>query len=196
MNAYYVLSSLLHYFQSNTSLLYSTFIHPSHYRNFSFISNTSCFLILLIVIYFLRHIYFLSTMLISCRYQLHLWIRNEAQRHRNLPEATHRLQSNVLIWFLFFHCPWQFTNQCNAGDPGLIPELGRSLGEGIGYPLQYSWASLVAQVVKKSARSVGDLGSIPGLGRSPGEGKCYPLPYSCLENSMDCRVYGVTKSQT
>ena len=30
---------------------------------------------------------------------------------------------------------------CNAGDPGSIPGLGRSHGEGIGYPLQYSWAS-------------------------------------------------------
>ena len=37
---------------------------------------------------------------------------------------------------------------CNARDPGLIPGLGRSAGEGIGYPLQYSWASLVAQLVK------------------------------------------------
>ena len=37
---------------------------------------------------------------------------------------------------------------CNAGNPGLIPGLGRSPGEGIGYPLQYSWASLVAQLVK------------------------------------------------
>ena len=37
---------------------------------------------------------------------------------------------------------------CNAGDPGLIPGWGRSLGEGIGYLLQYSWASLVAQLVK------------------------------------------------
>jgi len=37
---------------------------------------------------------------------------------------------------------------CNAGDPGLIPGSGRSPGEGIGYPLQYSWASLVAQMVK------------------------------------------------
>ena len=36
---------------------------------------------------------------------------------------------------------------CNTGDPGSIPELGRS-GEGIGYPLQYSWTSLVAQLVK------------------------------------------------
>ena len=37
---------------------------------------------------------------------------------------------------------------CNAADPILIPGRGRSAGEGIGYPLQYSWASLVAQVVK------------------------------------------------
>ncbi|XDA90576.1 hypothetical protein R6Z07F_020178 [Ovis aries] len=36
----------------------------------------------------------------------------------------------------------------NAEDLGLIPGLGRSTGEGIGYRLQYSWASLVAQVVK------------------------------------------------
>ena len=38
---------------------------------------------------------------------------------------------------------------CNAGDPGLIPGLGGSPGEGIVYTLQCSWASLVAQLVKK-----------------------------------------------
>ena len=37
---------------------------------------------------------------------------------------------------------------CNAEDASLIPGLGRSPGEGIGYPLQYFWASLVAQLVK------------------------------------------------
>ena len=37
---------------------------------------------------------------------------------------------------------------CNVGDPGSIPGSGRSPGEGISYPLQYSWASLVAQLVK------------------------------------------------
>ena len=83
---------------------------------------------------------------------------------------------------------------CNAGDPGSIPGVGRSLGEGIGYPLQYSWASLVAQLVKNPPAMI-DLGSIPGLGRSPGEGKGYPLQYSGLENSMNCIVHGVTKSQ-
>ena len=37
---------------------------------------------------------------------------------------------------------------CNAGAPCLIPGSGRSAGEGIAYPLQYSWASLVVQLVK------------------------------------------------
>ena len=37
---------------------------------------------------------------------------------------------------------------CNAGDPGSIPGSGRSAREEIGYPLQYSWASLTAQLVK------------------------------------------------
>ena len=37
---------------------------------------------------------------------------------------------------------------CNAGDPSSIPGSGRSTGEGISYPFQYSWASLVAQLVK------------------------------------------------
>ena len=37
---------------------------------------------------------------------------------------------------------------CNAGDPGSIPGPGRSTGEEIGCPLQYSWASLVGRLVK------------------------------------------------
>ena len=49
---------------------------------------------------------------------------------------------------------------------------------------------------KESAYNEGDLGLIPGLGRSPGEGNGYPLQYSGLENSMDCIVQGVAKSQT
>ena len=64
---------------------------------------------------------------------------------------------------------------CNAGDPSSIPRSGRSTGEGIGYPFQYSWASPVAQLVKNPPSmletGVGDLGSIPELGRSPKKGK-------------------------
>ena len=74
---------------------------------------------------------------------------------------------------------------CNAGDPCSTSRWGRSLGEGISYALQYSWAFLVAQIGKESTCNVGDLGSIPGLGRSPGGGHGNPLQYSYLENSMD-----------
>ena len=48
---------------------------------------------------------------------------------------------------------------CNAGDPGLVPGLGRSTGEGKGYPLQYSWASLVAQLIEWSFKSKSDFGA-------------------------------------
>ena len=62
-------------------------------------------------------------------------------------------------------------------------------------------ASLVAgfpcgSAGKESACNGGHLGLTPELGRSPGEGKGYPLQYSGLENSMDCIVHAVTKSQT
>ena len=62
---------------------------------------------------------------------------------------------------LFFFFKWVFFTQwgfpdssvakesaCNAGDPALIPGSERSIEEGIGYPLQCSWASLMAQLVK------------------------------------------------
>ena len=77
---------------------------------------------------------------------------------------------------------------CNARDPGSIPGSGRSTGEGIGYPLQYPWASLVAQLVKNPPAmwetwvwtlSWEDLLLL-------WEGKGYSLQYSGLENSMDC----------
>ena len=80
--------------------------------------------------------------------------------------------SHILLCFP--DCSVGKESACNSGDPGLIPRSGRSTGEGIGYPLQYFWASLVSLLVKKSACNEADLSSIPGLGRSPGEGKEYP----------------------
>ena len=59
---------------------------------------------------------------------------------------------------------------CSAGDHVSIPGWGRYPGEWIGYPLQYSWASLVAQTVKNLPANAGDVGWVPGLGSSPGEG--------------------------
>ena len=59
-----------------------------------------------------------------------------------------------MIKALWFH-PQDFPDSsvgkestCNAGDPGSVPGSERATGEEIGYPLQYSWASLVAQLVK------------------------------------------------
>ena len=56
---------------------------------------------------------------------------------------------------------------CNAGDPGSIPGSGRSAGEGIGYPFQYSLGFPRGSAGKESVCNAGDLGSIPGLGRFP-----------------------------
>ena len=69
----------------------------------------------------------------------------------------------------------------------MIPELERSSGEGIGYPLQYSvfLGFPGGSVSKEFACNVGDLSLNPGLGRSPGEGNSNPLQYSCLKNPMD-----------
>ena len=80
-----------------------------------------------------------------------------------------------------FPCPWK-----GRGLPtwSLFPSPTRFLG----FP--------GGSAGKESACNAGDLGSIPGLGRSPGEWKGYPLQYSGLENSMDCIVHGVAKSQT
>ena len=77
---------------------------------------------------------------------------------------------------------------CSAGDPRSIPGSGRSAGEGIDYPPQYSWASLVAQLVKNPPAMWETCVRSLGLGRFLGEGKGYPLQYSGLENSMDCIV--------
>ena len=84
----------------------------------------------------------------------------------------------------------------NAGDSGSIPERGRSPREEIGYPLQYSWASLVAQLVKNLPAMWETQVRSLGWEDSPGEGKGYPLQYSSLENYIDGIVHGVSKSQT
>ena len=88
---------------------------------------------------------------------------------------------------------------CNAGDPGLIPGLGRSPGEGIGYLLQYSWASLVAQTGKNlpALRETW----VQSLGRKdpPEEGMATHSSILAWRIPMDRRawwtiVHGVAKS--
>ena len=69
-------------------------------------------------------------------------------------------------------------------------------GEGIGYPLQCSSASPMAQMVKNRPVMWETWVRSLGYEDSPKEGKGYPLQYSGLENSMDCIVHEVAKSQT
>ena len=59
-------------------------------------------------------------------------------------------QNNHLVgpWLGFPGGSVSKESACNVGNPGSIPGLGSSPGEGTGYPLQYSWASLSAQMVK------------------------------------------------
>ena len=85
---------------------------------------------------------------------------------------------------------------CNAGDLALIPGSGRSPGEGIGYPLQYSWASLVAQLVKNLPAVwetwIRSLGREDPLRRErlptpvlwPGEFHGLYSPWDCKESDM------------
>ena len=78
----------------------------------------------------------------------------------------------------------------NAGDPSSIPGLGRSSGEGIGYPLQYCWASLVAQLVKNLPAMWETWVQSLGWEDPLGKGKA---THSVLwpENSMDYTVQSV-----
>ena len=85
---------------------------------------------------------------------------------------------------------------CNAGDPSSIPGSERSPGQWRGLPTPVFVSFPGALDGKESTCNVEDLGSVPGLGRSPRDGKGYPLQYSILENSTDCIVHGVSKSQT
>ena len=108
-------------------------------------------------------------------------------------------QARILHWLTISNRQWTCISRIDSRGffttetPGnLITEITYSLKSNSPflfphrpYKLPFFLASLVAQLVKKSACNVGYLGSIPGLGRSPGEGKGYPLQYSGLENSMD-----------
>ena len=88
----------------------------------------------------------------------------------------------------------------NARDLDSIPGSGKSLGEGISYPLQDLWSSLVAQMVKNPPAMQETW--VRSLGwKSLGRGHGNPLQYSCPENPIDrgawqATVHGVTKSRT
>ena len=75
---------------------------------------------------------------------------------------------------------------CNAGDPSMIPGLGRSPGKWM-LPTPVFLGFLDGSDGKESACNVGDLGSIPGLGKSPGRGHGNSFQYSSLENPLGQR---------
>ena len=83
----------------------------------------------------------------------------------------------------------------------MIPGSGRSPGEGIGQPLRYPWASLMAQTVKNLSIMLETWVRSLGWEDLLEEGMATPLQYSCLENSVDrgawwAPVHGVTESDT
>ena len=95
----------------------------------------------------------------------------------------------------FPHSSVSKESACNARNPGSIPGSGRSAGEGKDYPLQYSWACVVAQLVKNPPTMQETW--VRSLGwDDPLEKGSYSLQYSGLENSMDSIVHGVHKSRT
>ena len=90
----------------------------------------------------------------------------------------------------------------NAGDPSPIPKSGRSTREGIGYPLQYSWASLMAQLVKNLPANTVDLGLIQGslwVGKIPWRRGRLPTPvfwpgeFHGLYSPWGCKELDITK---
>ena len=85
---------------------------------------------------------------------------------------------------------------CNVGDQRSIPGLGRCPGGGLGYPLQYSWASLVAQMVKNPPAMQETAVQFLVWEDPLEKGTTTHTSNSGLENSMDCIAHEVAKSQT
>ena len=92
-------------------------------------------------------------------------------------------------------------SSCNAGDPSSIPGSGRSSGEGMGYPLLYSWASPVAQMVKNLPAMWVTWGQSLGWEDPLDEGMATPSSILAWRIPMDRgarrpTAHGITKSRT
>ena len=84
---------------------------------------------------------------------------------------------------------------CNAGDPSLIPGLGRPPWRRVRLPTAVFLGFPCGSDDKESTCNTGDLSLIPGLGRSPGEGKGYSFQYSGLENCKESDMTELVMSQ-
>ena len=101
-----------------------------------------------------RHIRLASTGRMALQHN-HLYISPLVLITSHTPTPSHlRTHTHISLIQFYIYIYGLFDSSvdkestCNAGDPGLTPGSERSTGEGIGYPLQYSWASLVTQLVK------------------------------------------------
>ena len=110
-----------------------------------------------------------------------------------IPWRRDRLPTSGFLGFTGSSAGKRIHLQCRR--PWFDPWVGKSPWRRDRLPTPVFLGFPCGSADKGFACSVGDLGLIPGLGRSPGEGKAYPLQYSGLENSMDCIVHGVAKSQ-
>ena len=97
-------------------------------------------------------------------------VKEKPDQPAQIPNITPSPPSNG-----FLHSSVGKESVCNAGDPGSIPGSGRSPGEGIGYPLQYSRASLVAQLIKNRPQCRRP-GFDPWVGKIPWRRERLPTP--------------------
>ena len=107
----------------------------------------------------------------------------------SVPGLSHRRE--ILYCLIQQQSPFEYRVLLNSCFPGSARSVGKGIASHssfLGFP--YGSAG------KEPTCNAGDLGLTPGLGRSPGGEKSYPLQDSGLENSMDCIVHRVTKSQT
>ena len=138
------------------------------------------------------------------RFECFSWMKNWLHL-----KITGKIEMNKYCWAFtlgqdnwLLRAPLEEGGYCPAWQLGVLgSELHRVSQLARGRVWVCAWLCLLlgfssGSAGKESACYAGDLGLIPGLGRSPGEGKGYPLQYSGLENSMDCIVHGVAKSQT
>ena len=116
---------------------------------------------------------------------LYWYLSNNSITWAGLSESHPRNSESLTISIILIHIlaqiifHWaslitQFLT-CNAGDPGSIPGSGRSAGEGIGYPFQYSWASLLAQLIKNPC-AMWETCFDPWVGKIPWRRKRLPTP--------------------
>ena len=109
-------------------------------------------------------------------------------------------KASTQLWEGFLGSSVGKESACNAGGPCSIPVSGSSPEKGIGYPLQYSWASLVDQIVKNSPAMWEIWVRSLSWKDPPGGGHDNLLQYSCLENPhgrrslVGCSPWGCKES--